>query len=260
MSTPWKLLFDSVAGTSHQRRGEPCQDYSHGLVVAVGESSSLILACADGAGSAAHAEIGARLACLALVCRAAEALRNGLTVPEIGERHMRDWYDFARRRLSLEACIHDRDPRDYACTLLTAVVGDAGAVFAQVGDGAIVYRTDGGYETATWPQSGEYVNTTFFLTGHDLDERLIVRSIAERVDEVALFTDGLQPLALHYASRTVHAPFFEPLFGSLHKYEHPEVLEEPLRTFLKSGSVIERIDDDKTLLLATRHSTFNEGA
>jgi hypothetical protein len=131
-------------------------------------------------------------------------------------------------------------------------VGDDAVVFSQIGDGAIVYRDGDGFTTAFWPQTGEYANTTFFLTSPDFEEKLAFRSLGQRVDELALFTDGLQPLALHYASRTVHAPFFVPMFDSLRRSTDIDNLEGPLQQFLKSKPVIDRTDDDTTLMLATR--------
>src|SRR5207253_127084 len=110
-------------------------------------------------------------------------------------------------------------------------------------------------KTVFWPQSGEYANTTFFLTGQDFEERLAFCVLAQKVEELALFTDGLQPLALHYASRSVHAPFFDPMFKRLHSAPDVTSLEGPLQEFLRSKAVNERTDDDKTLILATRRVT-----
>jgi hypothetical protein len=154
--------------------------------------------------------------------------------------------------LSLEACLRGLDLGDFASTLLTAIVGREATVFSQIGDGAIVFNDGSGYQTAVWPQSGEYVNTTYFLTGADWTERLGFRSVSGVVEELALLTDGLQPLALHYASRSVHAPFFDPMLAALRQAPCPEGLEGPLRLFLASPSVNDRTDDDKTLMLATR--------
>lgn len=144
--------------------------------------------------------------------------------------------------------------RDLACTLLTAIVGEDGAAFSQIGDGAIVYRASELFQTAFWPQTGEYAGTTFFLTGTDLEKRLMFNVLKNRVDEVALLTDGLQPLALHYDSRTVHAPFFQPMFEAMRQTAEVQSLDEPLNQFLTSKPVNDRTDDDKTLILATRWS------
>lgn len=254
MESSWKLLGGSVIGTSHERLGESCQDYAHGVVVFAGMSACLIIACADGAGSASHSFVGAKAACLGFIRFASERLRDGLSLQEIGPRQMFDWYARIRGQLSLEASLRNLDIGDLACTLLTAIVGDEAAVFSQIGDGAIVYREGERFATAFWPQNGEYANTTFFLTSPGFEEKLAFRALGQGVEELALLTDGLQPLALHYASRTVHAPFFVPMFDSLRRSTDIDGLENPLKEFLKSKPVIDRTDDDKTLMLATRRT------
>jgi Protein phosphatase 2C len=258
MPANWKLLYGSAIGSSHERAGEPCQDYAHGRVFLVGTSPVLIVACADGAGSASHAQIGAKLACLTFLHAVSVSLEDGLRVADITQWHILQWYEKARRRLSLEACVCNKDLRDFACTLLTAIVSDDTGIFSQIGDGVIVIREGDCYQAVFWPQSGEYANTTYFLTGADFGERLTFRSLGQRVDELALLTDGLQPLALHYASRAVHAPFFVPMFQSLRQNLNAEELEGPLRQFLNSQPVNDRTDDDKTLFLATRRLSTDD--
>jgi len=55
----WRCLAESVAGTSHLAHQLPCQD-AH-KILALGDKH-LVLAVADGAGSAKHAEQGAKIA------------------------------------------------------------------------------------------------------------------------------------------------------------------------------------------------------
>ena len=59
-------------------------------------------------------------------------------------------------------------------------------------------------------------------------------------------------LCLNFVDKTVHAPFFVPLFESLRNVTDPKDLNEPMRLFLESAEVVARTDDDKTLILATR--------
>jgi hypothetical protein len=157
-----------------------------------------------------------------------------------------------RGSLSLEACLLNLPLREFACTLLTAIVGEKSAVFSQIGDGVIVVQNGAGYRPVFWPQSGEYASTTYFLTGEGFEDQLAVRSLPGVVNELALLTDGLQPLALHYATKSVHAPFFQPMFQTLRQTDLVENLEQPLRQFLASGPVNERTDDDKTIILTSR--------
>jgi hypothetical protein len=135
-------------------------------------------------------------------------------------------------------------------------------VFFQIGDGAIVYQAeDGRYVPALWPQSGEYANCTWFLTDRDASTR-VQAARARGVHEVALFTDGLQGLALHFVSRAAHGPFFAPMFARLRgmRPTRPRGLAGELRAFLDSPAVNQRTDDDKTLVLATRLPANGNGA
>jgi hypothetical protein len=257
MKPPWKLLCGSVVGTSHKCLGESCQDYAHAVIVGK-ESPCLVAACSDGAGSASHAGLGSKVACLTFIRMVSQDLRDGRQVAGIDAGQVFDWYSRVRGQLSLEAAWRGLEIRDFACTLLTAIVAEKGTAFAQIGDGAIVFRDGQNYCTAFWPQTGEYASTTFFLTGPGYEDRVEFRSLTGCVDELALLTDGIQPLALHYASRTVHADFFAPMFDALRRSADPESLESPLRQFLGSKPVTDRTDDDKTLILATRFSPQND--
>ncbi len=250
----WRLLQQSLEGTSHRRSATPCQDSCAGTVTSPGQECFLVVACADGAGSAGLSQEGSALACRRFVELAREALARegaeGLRNPEV----IRGWYRQVRQALEEEAARREVSPHELSCTLLTAVVGAHGSVFAQVGDGVIVVRRGEDYVPVFWPQVGQYANSTWFLTSRDMEQVLEV-TCGEPVDEVALLTDGLQMMALHFASRSVHRPFFEPLFATLRGAAHPEELREPLRAFLDSPAVNERTDDDKTLVLAVREGS-----
>jgi hypothetical protein len=69
---------------------------------------------------------------------------------------------------------------------------------------------------------------------------------------MAMLTDGLQMIALDYATKKPHLPFFGPLFSKLRSATNADELEPSLRDFLGSSRVNERTDDDKTLIVATR--------
>jgi hypothetical protein len=252
MPSAWKVISGSAVGTSHLRSGEGCQDCCSTRVVETGDGSVAILAAADGAGSAPCADTGARLACQTFLTAARAQLESGVALADLPERRVRDWVDTTRQRIALEACVTGRPLGDFACTLLAVVANDDIAVVVQIGDGAVVARDRDGYGTVVWPQSGEYANTTNFLTGAAYASHLQVRFLQPAPSEFAVLTDGLQPLALHYQSRSVHAPFFEPLFATLRTERDPDRLSSPLLAFLNSDPVNARTDDDKTLILASR--------
>lgn len=212
-----------------------------------------MLACADGAGSAAHSERGANLACKHFVHTARTALETGRPENLFREEIILGWYREVRSALAEEAIRLETTPRQLACTLLTAIIGENGSVFAQVGDGAIVVRDEAELVPVFWPQAGDYINTTNFVSDSNF-ETAFQFAQRGRINEISLLTDGLQMLALNFSTRMAHAPFFEPMLAALRASQNADDLFVPLRAFLDSPAVNGRTDDDKTLLLAMRTS------
>jgi hypothetical protein len=240
----WKLVFGSARGTSHVRSGQPCQDYCFGSVT----GTTVVAGCADGAGSAELSHLGSRAA----IDRFMELATTwqAQTPPE--RDTIESWVDAARDRVLEAALTQAATPRQLACTLLGALVGDNWAAFVQIGDGVIVFDGDAGYELAFWPDNGEYANATRFLTDEDYRRHLRVEILARKVSDLALLTDGLQMLALDFTMARVHERFFTPLFKALRTGPSEETLRMSLLDFMDSKRVNDRTDDDKTLLLATR--------
>ena len=248
----WKLVYGSAAGTSHEQLGQPCQDAAFGSAFDAGGTNILIVASSDGAGSAQFSGEGSRLACSRMTQLISSDIEKGLGVDEFSRDHFIRWHGQLRGEIQNLAEARGAVPRDYACTLLTAIIADNGAAFSQIGDGAIVIVNGEEYRTAFWPQSGEYANTTNFITDEEFEQKLEFAADGAAIDGLAVFTDGLQMLALCYADKTVHSPFFRPLFKVLRDTENAEELIVPLCRFLSSKAVNDRTDDDKTLILAAR--------
>ena len=248
-SNVWRVLNQSVLGTSHARDGDTCQDAEE---VARAGGNVLILICSDGAGSATHSARGSRLACRAAMRVISAALANGFTFE--GDEALDaplHWAEQVHDCINEVAEAEGLVSRDFACTLLLAVLGESHSIFLQLGDGAIVTSNGSSIDVVFWPDRGEYANATWFIT----DKRSIGRvQIARtgRVEEVALFTDGLQSIALDYSTKRAHPPFFLPMFRALRAVASSDELQVALKRFLDSPPVNERTDDDKTLILATR--------
>lgn len=247
----WRMANASALGTSHRQTGQACQDYGAVKMTAGG---ILIAACADGAGSAAHSEIGAQLAAEALLASAERHLQEGATAEAPEPKIILGWYEAARLRVAAEADSLGVPIRQLATTLLFAAVAESWVAFAQIGDGVIAFAHEGEYRYAFWPENGEYANTTRFLTDTDYADATRIDTFPLRLNEVGLLTDGLQALALDYAGNRAHTPFFRPMFETLRR--HPtgdgKGISASLRAFLESPRVNDRTDDDKTLILAIR--------
>ncbi len=249
----WRIVSASVVGTSHQSRGEPCQDHClAGTWCAPDGAHYLVALVADGAGSARFGKEGAAFACQEGKRLIEESLGNRTGGHPTREEVM-GWVSALRAQLVVHAAAAQTPLRDYACTLLTAVLGPDFGVFYQIGDGGIVASRNGLLHPVLWPDRGEYANETRFLTDENAPGYLQYTLWDTASDDVALFSDGLQCLALVYESRTVHTPFFSPMFAVMHQTELESCAawSDQLALFLSSPRVNERTDDDKTLVLAT---------
>ena len=157
-----------------------------------------------------------------------------------------------RERIYAQAEKDGFKARDYACTFLSVLSSSQGTLVMQIGDGGIVLDVGKGLHVPVVPMSGEYANMTHFVTDEDAIDVLVSKIFPDKVSKVAVFTDGIQRLALNMATNTVHEPFFGPFFKVLLTATsgQEDQLQSALASFLNSESVNERTDDDKTLALA----------
>ena len=259
----WRSVQAAVPGVAHRVSGGKCQDACATQCLTLADGTPVLaLAVADGAGSAAKAQEGAEQACQTLLAECAAWLAQATEVdwnPILAE----SWVQRVQTVLQQQAADAGLPVREFACTLLGAVIAADRALFLQIGDGAIVINTEDSYRPVFWPQGGEYPNETFFVTDASAACCLECAVLAETITEVALLTDGLQPLALHYQTRQAHEPFFRPLFQCLRDYPETGSLPElaaALARFLDSPAINQRTHDDKTLILASRWSASSPSA
>jgi hypothetical protein len=258
----WRFLNATARGTSHERTGVPCQDDCLVDLIPHDGADTLLAIASDGAGSASCAEEGSALVCETLLRVVEQWLQTGGTVEALTRDVAEEWVGSVRASIAARAAQKELTPRDFACTLVAAVVSSTAAAFLQIGDGAIVTVTADGYDVIFWPDGGEYANMTFFTTDDDWPRHLHFEVRDAALDELALMTDGLQRLALEFETRSAHAPFFVPMFHALRRSPrgYASALEPPLVAFLGGEAVNARTDDDKSLVLATRRSGAADGS
>jgi Protein phosphatase 2C len=257
----WRIAGASAVGTSHLKSGAPCQDaFKYGLYQSAQEGEVILLAASDGAGSARFSDIGADIACREFTANWELYLADGNRVESLNAPVVRSWLDNVVEALNARATADEAPLRDYACTMLAAILSRTHAVFVQVGDGAMVVR-EGPEDWCYifWPQHGEYINTTHFITEPSSLEKLEFELIPRTIHELAVFTDGIEPLVLQYATNAVHSPFFNTMLTPVRDLLQPgfdATLSQHLSTYLSSPVICSRTDDDKTLLLASRLKTL----
>ncbi len=252
MKSNWKVIRASVIGTSHQENNSECQDCCWADRIEINDKDYLVAIVSDGAGSALKGAKGSELACEILIKSITASIKQQNN--SLSEANIIPWIKAIRKKIGEVGKENHLTPRDYACTLLCAIIAENSALFFQIGDGAMVISQSNHFSTVFWPDSGEYANSTYFVTDNNAFDNLRISKIETKINEIALFSDGLQHLALSYDSKLPHTPFFEPMFKILRnrKETNCDDLDEQLKTFLNSKAINARTDDDKTLVLASR--------
>lgn len=248
----WRVVNASAVGTSHTATGATCQDTCFAQVETDPFKPPLLtIFVADGAGSAVRGGDGAELA-----IEAATAFVGQHYAAQSEFAFNDDWavecIQAIRSKIYAAADQQGVKARDYACTFLGVIASPFATLLMQIGDGGIVVDVGNGLDVPIPPMVGEYANMTNFVTDENAIDVLAVTTFPNRAEKVAVFSDGIQRLALNMASNVAHAPFFAPFFSVLAAATaaQEEYLQTELLRFLQSPAVNERTDDDKTLALA----------
>jgi serine/threonine protein phosphatase PrpC len=272
-TTNWRVVAASVCGTSHQKRSQPCQDAHCWQITPEGV---LIAAVADGAGSATFGEVGAQIAVRTAVSYLFQSdwdsfqdmfntqrssnvseLESEISPPEdVSRSHLPKpiFYalESAREAVEMEAQMRQSSVRELASTLIVVVATPQWVVATQVGDGAVVMEEADRAIALTAPQTGEYINETTFLVSPNALDTAQFLFWQGSPTHLAIFSDGLQMLALEMPTAKPHPPFFSPLFRFISQDNLDATdAQVELENFLTSPRVTQRTDDDLTLLLAT---------
>ena len=249
----WRYAAGQATGSAHEKLRKPCQDRFR--CSTVDSHATLIAVVADGAGTAEFAHLGAEIAVDTVSSVASLGARAGRK--DLGEV-LREGASLAHQRILEAAAERQASPRDLACTLLAVICAPLGGAALQIGDGVIVAaERQSEWRPVIWPQKGEYANTTYFLTDAQSLADAEVVSLSDDVQDIALMSDGLEQLAVHFATRSAHGPFFRSMFSPLQSLEaggEAAPLSQSLDDLLASGQVRARTDDDATLVLATRRA------
>lgn len=254
----WRFARASVAGVSHINQNTGCQDRLACQTVKTENAGEVFIAViADGAGSTSEGERGAAIACDFFVGRIADFLQSGhASMRSLNREFGQLWIEHFQEHIAEIAKKETNEMREYASTLVGAVVGNDETIFYQVGDGGAVFSIDGtvnSYIFGVEPHEGEYVNMTDFLTDEEAPDRLRFARIEESIEDLILFSDGIFAVAVDYQKNKPHEPFLRPMIAPL-RNGGAEGLDAKLANFLGSEKINEKTDDDKTIILASRAS------
>lgn len=244
----WKLAHALSIGSSHLKTGSPCQDY---LACKLNGQGVIALVVADGAGSASFGGDGAKAAVEAVI----EHIENtDASFPF--ERIISEAVGRARERVLALAEQAGCDKSDFATTLICAIASEQEFCAAQIGDGVLCVRSESGaWQCVFWPQHGEYINSTCFLTDDNALNLLSISNRQESVCDIVMMSDGLEKLALDYGNKAPFSPFLDNIIRPLETVKEQgenEELSGLLKAFIDSDRVKSRTDDDISIILASR--------
>lgn len=237
----------SITGASHRQSRRCCEDWSGWFST----SDCVVIAVADGAGSAPLASIGSAIAVHAALLTLLDAWQTvGNFTPDCSGVSLRAAVRSAFEALSAEAAHRNRPVSDFATTLIASIVARDFAAAVHIGDGAVVVSPRiGKLFTLCAPVQGEYANETRLLGCDNHADAVIAIAAAVDPTSVAVLTDGLQRMALALPSGNPHDRFFRPLFEYVAGHTEPEA-RFAIEELLKSPRVASRTNDDLTLVVA----------
>lgn len=164
------------------------------------------------------------------------------------------WFDVTRDLIAAVAMRRSLELRNFAATSVCVFSNGSHSVIAHVGDGCAVLREaiSGRWIAPSWPQHGEYAATTYFVTDAESLQLRITRP-ETAIEAFAVFSDGIERLALDFAALEPSHKFFDkmaaPIRASAGRGRDAN-LSRSLKTYLGSPTVNSRTDDDKSLVLA----------
>ncbi len=261
----WRFAHASAIGLAHINQNTDCQDrFACRTISTEVDGEVLIAIVADGAGSAEKGFRGAEMACELFTDEVADFLNSkNASVKSLNADFGKRWIEYFQQKVAEIAQIDGKNLRDYATTLVGAVIGESCAIFYQVGDGGLVFSASGAaqsYRFGVAPAESLYVNMTDFLTDETALTSLRFEMIKDSVEDVILFSDGIFPVAVDYQTNQPHEPFLMPMIAPLRTGNNLDGLNEKLESFLGSPKLNEKTDDDKTIILASRHKVETASA
>lgn len=245
----WRWAAASTIGTSHLRIGSRRQD-AYGVRRLA--DSRVCAVVSDGAGSASYGGPGAWIVCRELLAQVGRWSATSPGLPD--DQVVFDWVDAIRDRISRAAERRGSVPRQFAATMAAVLTTGSETLVIQVGDSVVAGRSEGTWSVPLWPETGEYASTTYFVTDSPTARINLAREFSS-FDGFALFSDGIEGIALDHLEQRAHRPFLNPMIKAVDEVQGSgrlSELSEKLTRYLGSDRVNERTDDDKTLILLSR--------
>lgn len=248
----WKYALASVIGTSHLDSNTTKQDFCLVEKKNINGANYLFSAVADGAGSAKFSDKSSSYICR-LFIRKAEKWLNENDISTLNKEVVLSWFLHFQNVLNRVVRIYHIDSiKEFATTLLFALLSEKGNIFVQIGDGVIAKGDINDLNCVFEPQHGEYINTTYFATEKNISERFMFEFNSDKIKRLVMHTDGIEIISFNFALKKPHINFFNPIFAMLDEFNKSGLdknTSEFIYGFLDCERVKQKTDDDKTMVI-----------
>ena len=274
----WVLVGASVKGNGHIQNNMPCQDNHKFESLSNGWGIAVV---SDGAGSAAHSDLGSKV----VVERGVFHFKNLIekegwmrsnTLPTDIEWLQKSYYTLKniRNEVDLVAQKNKVELKTLSATCLAVIYSPLGLLAVHVGDGRMGYKSvSGEWRAMMTPHKGEEANQTIFLvsdfwsipnyvmSGVLVPESIVVR---EPVKAFVLMSDGCENTSWkcttlnpdtgkYYDQNKPFEGFFNPVEETLFSFHEENVPEDERMAkwhkFIESGTNgFVKEQDDKTMI------------
>ncbi len=168
----WKIASSYVIGQGHIKKNIPCQDRTFKLISKHKNGTFYGLSLADGAGSCQYSDIGAEIitkkVLYFLKSKFSYILRYKNSIPYITNFIEDELYKIGKSK--------NIDFKELSSTLLFIVIKNENFIIGHIGDGVIgVIDNKNKINVISYPENGEYSNSTFFTTSLKYKRRLRIK-------------------------------------------------------------------------------------
>ena len=239
-----KVWATSIRGPLHRVKGLPCQDFNCSKV----SKNKLVAVVSDGAGSALHSKIGAKVVC--------ETLCDILIRSDIKNirQNVVKAINVARDKLIFHKLNKSKTSDDlinFAATLVGVFYHKGQGVFFHIGDGAGIAFSHGKYDDfiISEPENGAFSCETYFYTMDDWQDCLRFTEFTN-MDRIMLMTDGVTGFVFSDDFYKIRHKFLVPIVQYLEKEPRKTYALKALENTLNDRQAQRINADDKTILWA----------
>lgn len=246
----WNITQCAVQGRGHIKENIPCQDKTYFI-----KSGNVeVISLADGAGSAKLSHYGAETVTKYICSEFVENFdnyyeeRSGAKVKEIILAGIVKILKLKSEELKCEF-------KDLASTLLVVAIKEEKFIICHIGDGVIGYLKNSILKIASYPENGEFVNTTTFTTSENAIATMnMIKGTLGEIEAFILMSDGTEASFYNKKERML-ADIIKKIM-ELSILFSKDKMEEKLYDSFKNVVTKKTLDDCSLIMIVKNKSGF----